>query len=168
LAPWDRFDRGAKMTRATASHAALVTFLLAAACNALEPQVGPLQDGGLNAQGDAAMCQPPDPAYARSNEGGASDAGDPACLPDSGLIDDNACDMCEAQNCCATRVACLGDNACNCADQGLDSCIRAATGMTGQGYGVAPDCVTQFSATNAAAAARMSCDRVACKVACAF
>jgi hypothetical protein len=130
---------------------AFVTF---AACDAFEPEVGPLRS---------------DPG-ALSSDDAAPEAGvDPRCLPGAAPTSPvSACDACVKASCCAPWLACADDAACSSADGVLDTCVAAAVDYYRQPDPVAAaKCWSTFAAKNAEAKARVDCESAQCKTACA-
>jgi hypothetical protein len=128
--------------------------LAVAACSWVEPQVGPLKascsvgSGGSNAGGEY-------------GGGGAAQL----CMPGAG----SACDQCESASCCGTRVACLSDPTCACADQALEACqgdVMTDGGVTDRSSAAAR-CWDVFSGTGSLAQARAACQRASCQTVCA-
>ena len=142
------------------SSAAVVVGLVSA-CSFFEPEVGARQQ---NASTAAPASTDP------SGYGPAPDSGDGIdhrCLPDGGY-QDNACDACENQGCCATRFACYDDQTCYAANTAFDPCITAAVDMSGKPDPVAvKKCWDTFAASGPAAAARVACQRAKCQMVCA-
>ncbi len=135
---------------------ALLALLAAGAgCSALSPQVGPDQEScGEDAAAPVAAGQTgygPAPTAAPANVS-------PLCSPDGG----EACDDCESQFCCATRLACYGDPVCACADRAWDRCMDDATRSASQKNA----CWAAFTSEGTVEAARVACERTWCKVAC--
>jgi len=132
---------------------------LGAACSAFEPEVGARQ------QGVSAAPASTDPSgYGpRPDSGGGTDL---RCLPDGGY-QDNACDACENQGCCATRFGCYDDQTCNAANTAFDPCIAAAVDAYKQPDPVAvKKCWDTFAASGPAATARVDCQRAKCQMVC--
>ncbi len=129
------------------------------ACSVFEPEVGPRQQGVSPAAGSTAPAY----GYPMPDSGGGPDL---RCLPDGGY-QDNACDACENQGCCATRFACYDDQTCYAANSAFDPCIAAAVDVYKQPDPVAvKKCWDTFAASGPAAAARVDCQRAKCQMVC--
>jgi hypothetical protein len=126
-----------------------------AGCSAFSPQVGPDQE---SCGEDAAVAAPagqtgygPAPTVAPTNVS-------PRCSPDGG----EACDDCESQFCCATRLACYADPVCACADRAWDRCTDDATRSASQKAA----CWAAFTSEGTVEAARVACERTWCQAVC--
>jgi len=143
-----------------AGSALLFIVAVSGACSVFEPEVGARQQGASTAAPAAT-----DP----SGYGPAPDAGDGIdhrCLADGGY-QDNACDACENQYCCATRFGCYDNQTCYAANGAFDPCIAAAVDMYKQPDPVAvKKCWDTFAASGPAAAARVDCQRTKCQMVC--
>jgi hypothetical protein len=107
--------------------------------------------------GDDSSAGPDGSSGTSGSDGGSEAASCP--LDDSS----SACDICEANHCCAEETACYADTACSGADNALDDCTSSAAdaGMTALAA-----CYTTFKATNATAAAIYDCKNTNCKTPC--
>lgn len=125
----------------------------APACSALEPKVGQLRttDGGAAPTGTGTG----NPYGGPPPDGGP----EPRCTPDA-PPDMATCDGCETARCCATRFGCYDDPGCFAVDEDFDAC-RHDAGAAG-----ASACWNAFSASGAAASARVACQRASCKDVC--
>lgn len=131
-------------------------------CAAFAPQVGVEQDS-CPAGDDPVAAPSPGSGYGASTAGTASVSATAealVCSPDAGA----ACDACEGQFCCATRLACYEDPVCHCADDALDSCTDAA----GTDPTRTAACYAAFTGAGIVEQARMECLRTWCQVVCAL
>jgi hypothetical protein len=100
-------------------------FGLLAACNAVEPEVGPrVQDAGASCGKGAVATTDP---YSGATTTSGGDAGacvklDPRCVADAGYEKDE-CDHCADTSCCNVRFDCYDNPGCFEADQTLDECV---------------------------------------------
>jgi hypothetical protein len=76
---------------------------------------------------------------------------------------DDACDVCEANQCCPEETACRGDRACRAADDELDACEAR---VADAGHPALSACYARFAATGAKAAQRADCLRSRCPNVC--
>jgi hypothetical protein len=81
------------------------------------------------------------------------------CQADAGT----ACDDCESEYCCPTRLACYEDPVCACADHALDVCNAAARNTLAMGV-----CWSTFANFGTVEAARVACQVAWCQQACAI
>jgi hypothetical protein len=133
------------------------------ACSAFDPKVGGVQGDGTT----------PAPACTLGAGGYGASYGSPNgqvaqadfCTADGGTLQGD-CDVCEAMNCCAQRVACYTDQTCSCADNALDPCTSAVTDASANAASTLKACFTTFAASNTIASSRYQCLLKSCAAAC--
>jgi hypothetical protein len=134
--------------------------LAANACSVFEPEVGPRQ------QSAATVAPAATDVGAYGPKPDAGDGGDTRCLADGGY-QNNPCDTCENESCCATRFGCYDDKTCYAANTAFDPCITAAVDPYGHPDPVAvKKCWDTFAASGPAGTARVECQRTNCKTIC--
>jgi hypothetical protein len=125
----------------------------ASACSSFDPQVGASQEScGVEALG--ATTATTSAGYGTTT----SRTTPPACQPDAG----SACDDCESEWCCSTRLPCYDDPVCACADHALDTCTAAA-GSNASAVGA---CWSRFANVGTVEGARVACLVAWCQQAC--
>jgi hypothetical protein len=126
------------------------------ACTAFEPQVGPSQEScGVAPLGSTSNASGAAPAYGKA---AGSTTSQMTCGADAG----SACDDCESQFCCTTRLACYDDPVCTCADHATDGCLSTA----GSDAAAIQACWDAFVAAGTVEASRVACERAWCQAAC--
>jgi hypothetical protein len=127
--------------------------LTASACSSFDPQVGASQEScGVAA---LSATTPTTTEYGGTTSGTATPT---ICVADAG----SACDDCESEYCCSTRLPCYEDPVCACADHALDTCVAAA----GTDPSVVGSCWTAFTNAGTVEAARVACEIAWCQAAC--
>jgi hypothetical protein len=129
----------------------------ASACSSFDPQVGPSQEScGVEALGATTATTSAGYGYGTTT----SRMTPTTCQADAG----SACDDCESEWCCSTRLPCYEDPVCACADHALDACTAAA-GSNASAVGA---CWSTFANVGTVEAARVACEVAWCKQACAI
>jgi hypothetical protein len=124
-------------------------------CASIDPEVGASQEScGVEPLG-ATTTTSTSTIYGAS--GGVTST-PTTCEADAG----SACDECESERCCATRLPCYEDPVCVCQDHVLDACVAAA----GSDSAEAGECWTSFTNAGAVEAARVACEIAWCKAVC--
>src|SRR5579862_1426153 len=134
------------MTRLTRIVSVFLTLASAAACSAFDPKVGGVQGNTTTT---------PAPACTLGAGGYGASYGSPNgqvaqadfCTVDGGTLGGD-CDVCEAMNCCAQRVACYTDETCSCGDDALDPCMTAAADASANATSALKACWTTFAAVS--------------------
>jgi hypothetical protein len=152
-----------RMTRLQRIFTGFLSVATLGACSAFDPKVGGVQGNSTT----------PAPACTLGAGGYGASYGSPNgqvaqadfCTVDGGTLGGD-CDVCEAMNCCAQRVACYTDQTCSCGDDALDTCTTAAADASANTTSSLKACFTTFAAVSAIATSRYQCLQKSCATAC--
>jgi hypothetical protein len=143
-----------------------VFLFLLTGCDALDPNVGPVQDAAP-ACGTTTDVSSTYGATTPAKDAGACTKPDPRCAADSGY-EDGPCDHCEDIYCCTARFECYDDPGCFIADEARDNCSAAVAADAGDGDASAKAnaCWNAFVASGPIEKTRYACLQSNCQATC--